>query len=78
MKTVPPAQPVVRAVEVIGAKVEVEVEVGQDPTLDPQDHRQGHDLTQEVHTEAGIEVEAETYVVKDGHLEVEVDHSVHE
>ena len=79
MKTVPPAQPVVRAVEVTATEVEAEVGAGHDHTLDLQDRKQGHDLAREVHTEAGIEVgEVWTCVGKDGHLEVEVDHSAHE
>ena len=78
-RTVPPVQHVAGAVEVTGAEVEAEVGAGHDHTLDLQDHQQGHDLAREVHIEAGIEVgEVWTCVGKDGHLEVEVDHSAHE
>ena len=79
MKTVHPAQPVVRAVEATVAEVEAEVGAGHDHTLGLQDRQQGRDLAREVHTEAGIEVvEVWTCAEKDGHLEVEVDHSAHE
>ena len=77
MRTAHPAQPAAGVVEVIGAEVEAEAEVGHDHIQDRQDLNQDQDLAQEVRIEVGREVaELWTCVVNDGHLGVEVDPSV--
>ena len=71
-------QHAVKAVEALGARVEVEVGAGRDHTQDPQELSQDQGLVQEALIIVEIEVAvASIYAKKGGLQEAEVDHLAH-